>query len=103
MNHNEIVGWEHPQKLFKDFVVIMLRDKYMHERVGVRMDITRDLIKEVGVNVLEIWSRGEGLLARMFSLIYIGDFASFYLAILYGVDPTPVHRLDYLKHRLGQI
>lgn len=100
MNHNEIVGWEHPGKLFKDFVVVMLRDKGMHARVKKRMDITRDILKKEGVELVEVWSRGEGLLSRVFSLIYIGDFISYYLAILYGIDPTPVDRVTYLKNEL---
>jgi len=101
MNHNEIVGWEHPQKLFKNFVVLLLRDKGMHPRVAKRMNITRDILKkEEGVEIIEIWSRGEGLLSRIFSLIYIGDFISYYLAILYGIDPTPVDRVTYLKEQL---
>jgi glucose/mannose-6-phosphate isomerase len=103
MSHNEIVGWENPKKLFKNFVVIMLRDKYMHARVAMRMDITKEVIQKEGVTVLEIWSRGKDLLSRMFSLIYIGDFISFYLAILYGIDPTPVDKVNYLKLKLGQI
>jgi glucose/mannose-6-phosphate isomerase len=103
MNHNEIVGWENPKRLFKNFVVIMLRDKYMHPRVAMRMDITKEVIQKEGVSVLEIWSRGRDLLSRMFSLIYIGDFISFYLAILYGIDPTPVDKVSYLKRKLGQI
>ncbi len=102
MNHNEIVGWQNPKKLFKNFVVLMLRDKDMHRRVSTRMDITSDILKEEGVLALEIWSRGENLLSRIFSLIYIGDFISFYLAILYGIDPTPVDRIAYLKKRLAK-
>ncbi|MDD5155825.1 MAG: bifunctional phosphoglucose/phosphomannose isomerase [Candidatus Omnitrophica bacterium] len=102
MNHNEIVGWENPKKLFSSFVVIMLRDKFMHPRVAMRMDITKEMIQKNGVSVFEIWSRGRDLLSRMFSLIYIGDFISFYLAILYGIDPTPVDKVNYLKRKLGQ-
>ncbi len=102
MNHNEIVGWQNPKKLFNNFVVLMLRDKNMHPRVTKRMDITADILKDEGVSVLEIWSRGENLLSRIFSLIYIGDFISFYLAILYGIDPTPVDRVTYLKKRLSE-
>ncbi len=103
MNHNEIVGWENPEKLFKNFVVIMLRDNKIYPRVALRMDITRDILKkEEALEVLEIWSRGEGLLSRIFSLIYIGDFISYYLAILYGIDPTPVERVTYLKNKLAQ-
>jgi glucose/mannose-6-phosphate isomerase len=102
MNHNEIVGWENPRKQFKNFLVIMLRDKCAHPRVNIRMDITKDLIKKEGVEVAEVWSQGEDLLGRMLSLIYIGDFVSLYLAILYGIDPTPVDRVTFLKNKLAE-
>jgi glucose/mannose-6-phosphate isomerase len=102
MNHNEIVGWQNPKKLFKDFVVMMLRDKDMHPRVAKRMDITQEIFKKEGIEVIDIWSRGEGLLSRIFSLIYIGDFISYYLALLYGIDPTPVDRVTYLKNKLAE-
>ncbi len=102
MNHNEIAGWQNPKKLFKNLEVIMLRDKYMHSRLSLGMDTAKELIQKEGVEVLEIWSRGRDLLSRIFSLIYIGDFISFYLAILYGIDPTPVGKVSYLKLKLGQ-
>jgi len=102
MNHNEIVGWQNPKKTFKNFAVVMLRDNQMHPRVAKRMDITSGILKKEDVNLIEIWSRGEGLLSRIFSLIYIGDFISYYLAILYGIDPTPVDRVTYLKKRLSE-
>jgi glucose/mannose-6-phosphate isomerase len=102
MNHNEIMGWQNPGKLFKNFTVLMLRDKKMHPRVAKRMDITSSMLKKEGVNLIEIWSQGEDLLSRIFSLIYIGDFISYYLALLYGIDPTPVDRVTYLKNELAK-
>jgi len=102
MNHNEIVGWENPKKQFKNFVVLLLRDKQMHPRVSIRMDITRDILRKEGIELIEVWSRGNSLLSRIFSLNYIGDFVSFYLAILYGIDPTPVDRVTYLKEQLAK-
>jgi glucose/mannose-6-phosphate isomerase len=102
MNHNEIVGWQNPQKLFKNFVVVMLRDMGVHPRVIKRMDITRQILKDEGVEVIEVYSQGQGLLSRILSLIYIGDFTSLYLAILYGIDPTPVDRVTYLKQELAK-
>lgn len=103
MNHNEIVGWQNPKKLFRNFLVVMLRDKFVHPRVAKRMDITKDILKEQGVEVIEIWSRGEDLLSRIFSLIYSADFISYYLSILYGIDPTPVDRVTYLKKKLAEV
>ena len=102
MNHNEIVGWESPAKLLKDFLVIFLKDKDDHPRVQLRMDITKSIIKKAKVATLDVESKGKSLLARLYSLIYIGDWASLYLAILNNVDPTPVDRVMYLKKKLAE-
>lgn len=102
MNHNEIVGWENPKKVIKNFMVIILKDSSMHERVLRRIDITKGILGRVAHKVIEIDSKGSSLLARICSLIYIGDFVSLYLAILNGIDPTPVKRIDYLKGELAK-
>jgi glucose/mannose-6-phosphate isomerase len=39
----------------------------------------------------------------MFSLIYLGDWVSYYLALMNGVDPTPVRVIDYLKRELSKV
>lgn len=101
MNHNEIVGWENPPNLIKELVVIFLKDKDDHPRVLKRMQVSKEIINDKNQNILEVNSEGKGLLARTFSLIYIGDFVSFYLAILNNVDPTPVDKVTYLKNRLS--
>ena len=102
LDHNEIVGWEKLEQITENFRVIMLRDKGDHQRVGIRMDITKAIIGNVPAGIDEIWSQGKSPLARMFSLICLGDFVSFYLALLNGVDPTPVERIQILKSRLAE-
>lgn len=103
MNHNEIVGWENPKEVLKECVVIILRDAADHPRISKRMDATRNLLKRGKVKVLEVSSSGKELLARIFSLVYIGDFVSFYLAILNGIDPTPVEKITMIKRELAKI
>ncbi|MCD6093276.1 MAG: bifunctional phosphoglucose/phosphomannose isomerase [Candidatus Omnitrophica bacterium] len=100
MNHNEIVGWEFPY-LLRDFRVLFLRDKKENIPIKKRFCVSQEIIKEKA-GILEIWSRGESLLARTFSLVYIGDFISYYLALLNKVDPTPVEKIDYLKEQLSK-
>jgi len=103
MNHNEIVGWEFPKGLLKDLKVIMLRDKDDHPRTQKRMDTSKTIIEKSGAEIFELERKQGGLLARVFSLVYIGDFVSFYLAILNGIDPTPVKAVDYLKAQLAKV
>jgi glucose/mannose-6-phosphate isomerase len=100
MDHNEIMGFSHPENLLKDVVVVFLRDKADHPRVSDRIRITGSIIKKSVHKIIEVESRGGCLLSRICSLIYIGDFVSFYLAILNGEDPTPVDEITYLKKEL---
>jgi len=103
LNHNEIVGFEAPPELLARIVVIILKDSLDHRRVQQRMEITRKLIESKVKKVIEVESAGESLLARIYSLIYIGDYVSYYLALEYGIDPTPVKVIDYLKQELAQV
>lgn len=100
MNHNEIVGWEFPREVLKGFGVVILYDKDDHVRMMKRIEISKNIIRKSGAEIFELERKGPSLLARLFSLIYIGDFVSFYLAILNNIDPTPVKNVDYLKREL---
>ena len=98
LNHNESVGWgPFEEKL----VFILLRDMEEGVQVGKRISATKKLLKEKSV-VIEINSAGQSLLARALYLISVGDFASYYLALLNGVDPTPVKNIEYLKKAIEE-
>ena len=100
MNHNELVGWKVLRRHMEEMAVILLRDKDEHERIQVRMNITKSIVGEFAGGVHEIYSEGKSRMAKMFSLMYLGDWTSYYLALLNGIDPTPVNIIDYLKHEL---
>lgn len=103
MNHNEIEGWNYPTDFLDKCCVVMLRDGEEHPMTKARMNITAELIEEYPASIKEVESRGKSRLARIFSLICVGDWTSFYLSILNEVDPTPVPRITVLKKRLEAI
>ena len=102
LNHNEIMGWEGGEELVGKFSLILLRDKGESERMLKRIGITLSLIKDNVSKMLEVHSRGNKLLSRILSLIYIGDYVSFYLAVLNGVDPTEIKSISSLKKSLSK-
>jgi glucose/mannose-6-phosphate isomerase len=103
MNHNELVGWEVLSELMKQMHVIFLSDIGTHKRVAIRERITKQIVSQYAGEVTEIASEGKGLLARLFSLIYFGDWVTLYLAILNNVNPEPVAIIDYLKNELSKV
>jgi len=103
MNHNELVGWELNKEIMKKIVVIILRDGEDYERVMHRIDITKKIFEKFANEILEIGGNGNSRLERIFDLIYLGDWVSYYLAILNEIDPTPVNVITNLKLELGKI
>ncbi len=101
LHHNEIMSWE-DRDLQQPLTYAFLRDPEEHPQIAKRFEISRDLLEERGQTALEYRGEGEGFLARMMGLIYLGDWASFYLAVLNGVDPTPVELIEELKRRLAR-
>ncbi|MEW6509565.1 MAG: bifunctional phosphoglucose/phosphomannose isomerase [Bacteroidota bacterium] len=102
MNHNELVGWNALREPMRELQVLFLRDKDDHPRVRMRMELTKGMIAQYTHHITEVWSEGSSLLARVFSLISLGDWMSLYLAVLNGVDPTPVEVIDTLKQELAR-
>ena len=94
MNHNEIEGWKFPSDLTQRCFVVMLCDGAAHNQTLRRMEITAELIEKHTAGIARVHSQGDSLLARLLSLIAVGDWTSFYLAVLYAQDPTPVVRIQ---------
>ena len=101
LDHNEVVGWEKADALAKHFSTVFLRDKNEPAEVRSRIEITKTLMPRASKQ-FEVWSQGNSTLAKMLSTILVGDFTSVYLAILRGVDPTPVQTIVTLKKKLGE-
>ncbi|MBI4115883.1 MAG: bifunctional phosphoglucose/phosphomannose isomerase [Candidatus Omnitrophica bacterium] len=102
MNHNEILGWKFPEQVISACACVFLKDSKDHERIKLRFKITEDILAKQGVHSLEIRSQGESRLARLFSTIHLGDWVSYYLALLYEIDPTPVVVIESLKRQLAK-
>jgi glucose/mannose-6-phosphate isomerase len=103
LNHNEIVGWEGAGEQGRRIHLILLRDAEDSPRVQHRMRVTTDIMGDRAAGLSQVWTEGKGRIARMFSLVCLGDFTSVYLALLTGRDPTPVESIDRLKAALAQL
>jgi len=99
MNHNELVGWrdKDPNK-----VVLILRNDNDYERVQLRMEINKKIFKKYTPNIIEIYSKGNSYLERIFYFVHLTDYVSVELAQLHHVDATEVKVIDFLKGSLAK-
>ncbi|MGQ9475593.1 MAG: bifunctional phosphoglucose/phosphomannose isomerase [Actinomycetota bacterium] len=101
MNHNEIVGWHRLEDFSRRVEVVFLLEEDARPRVAKRVEITADLLRDRvgGVTVIRVGGRTRT--EKLLGAIYLGDFVSVYLALLNGVDPTPVESISVLKERMA--
>ena len=101
LDHNEVESWGAGGRLSQSSHVVLLEDVQASERIRRRFAVTADEIAGRGLSVERLETRGVSPLARVFSLVALGDHASLYLAVLEGIDPTPVDAIQRLKRRLA--
>ncbi len=100
LNHNAVVGYQFPPELASKIVVVLLRSAYLPKRIQLRYQLTCQLLEQAKVSYQIVGSDGTSPLSQMMSLVLFGDYTSYYLAILYKIDPSPVEAIDYLKEQL---
>ncbi|MGZ4132987.1 MAG: bifunctional phosphoglucose/phosphomannose isomerase [Actinomycetota bacterium] len=99
LDHNEVVGWVAPYG--ERFAVIALRHEGEPRETAARFPLSTEIAASAGVEVREVWARGTSPLAQLLSLVIVGDFASCYVGLRRGIDPTPVAVIDRLKAALA--
>jgi glucose/mannose-6-phosphate isomerase len=100
-NHNEFVGWSsHPVR--KPYAVVEIRSKLEHKRVQKRFLVTERLLSGKRPSPEVIEPRGDTLIQQLLWTSNFGDFTSLYLAILNGLNPTPVDLVEKLKVSLDK-
>ena len=99
LNHNEMVGFTQTKRSNK-FHIIILRDETDHPRNLKRMNLFSQLMatKRIDVDFVDI-KKGSHLF-KILSTILLGDWVSYYLALEYKVDPTPIKMVEEFKKKL---
>jgi glucose/mannose-6-phosphate isomerase len=100
LNHNEILAMEHAS-LMRNHSIVMLKNSFDRPENRARMEIMQGLFAERSIPVTQTMADGATELAQIISQIYLGDYVSLYLALLNGVDPTPVRLIEQFKRELA--
>jgi glucose/mannose-6-phosphate isomerase len=99
-DHNMVAGVGQPDELITRTMAVFLRASLDSPRLAARVEATREVLMVEGFNTDVIEAVGATRLAQQWTCLHFGDYVAYYLAMSYGVDPTPVAAIEDLKRRL---
>ena len=102
-DHNTLAGIQQPAEELEQLLVIFLSGGCDHPRNRLRIDLTAKELSLAGIRNEIHQTCGSSPLSDLWTALHFGDYASFYLAMSYGVDPTPITVMDKLKRALAQV
>jgi len=95
-DHNTLAGIERPEVL-QQTMTLFLRAPSNHPRNRLRLELTRRVMQEAGLATDLYEAQGDTPLAHIWTALQFGDYLAYYLALAYGVDPTPIAALVEFK------
>ena len=102
LNHNAQAGFGLPKRIVPLLHVLLLRHASLHERIRLRVDATAEEMRRSGVAAEIVEVGGSTLVAQVLRALLLGDWVSYYLGLLNGVEPSPVEALGRLKAWLSE-
>ncbi len=100
LNHNEMTGFDvQPvtKSLSEDFLCILLRDTDDYSKITKRMDVLKTLYENRNLSVRDIELKGSSRMEKIFSSLFLADWAAYYTAKEYGVEPEQVPMVEEFK------
>ncbi|MBI4160633.1 MAG: hypothetical protein HY506_01885 [Candidatus Yanofskybacteria bacterium] len=107
LNHNEMVGFDRlttdglGSKLADRFAVIFLNDPDTDPRVLSRLEMTKKILADKGVSILNVGLAGPSPWYKSFANILTAMWTSYHLAKHYGVDPENISMVEDFKKSLS--
>lgn len=100
-DHNTLAGTQNPEELLSHMFAVFLDAPSDHPRNRLRSELTRRGFMVEGINTDAYQALGDTPLAHLWTALHFGDYAAYYLAMLYEIDPTPVTVMENLKQELA--
>lgn len=102
LNHHLMEGLANPLQEKDHTVALLVQSGLYAHKNQVRMDLTNQIFTKAGFETFEIKLSAQSKQAQVWELITILAFANFYLAMLYGINPSPIPMVEHFKELLAK-
>jgi glucose/mannose-6-phosphate isomerase len=101
LNHHLMEGLACPDSNPQNLAFLFFVSSLYHPRNQKRFEITREVVTQNKIPVLEYHCRAEGKINQTLEVMIFGGFLAFYLGMINGLDPSTIPWVDYFKEKLS--
>ena len=101
MNHNTLAGTQNPESMLFQTMVVFLNAPTDSPRNRLRSELTQRAFMIEGMGTDMYIAKGESELENLWTAVQFGDYVSYYLAMAYDVNPTPVDAIENFKKEMA--
>lgn len=103
LNHHLMEGLRNPYEIKGVLHFLFIESQHYSKRVKARYPLTREVVEKNDIGTEIYQTRGSKKISEIFEILILSSYVSFYLAMLYGLDPTPIPWVDFFKTELSKI
>jgi glucose/mannose-6-phosphate isomerase len=100
--HNTVESFRTPSPNGAPITAMVLEPGNVASDVASRYRVVPEMLERHGIPHRILRGKGDSPLAQLLSMLILGDYVSYYLALLQGVDPSPNPSIDEAKGLLAQ-
>lgn len=101
LDHHLLEALKFPARIADNDHYVFFHSALYSPRIAKRSEITRQVVEENGHATSLFEPRAKTALAQVIESIHFGSYMGYYLALLNGIDPSPIPWVESFKKKLG--
>lgn len=101
LNHHLLEGMLNPKSNKDTLLFVLIKSKLYHSRNQKRYGITKKVLDKNGIQTISYACQEKTKIGQMCEVLVLSGYASFYSAVLAGIDPTPIPFVDFFKDQMS--
>ncbi|MBI5222759.1 MAG: SIS domain-containing protein [Candidatus Magasanikbacteria bacterium] len=101
LNHHLLEGMLNPKSNKENLLFVMFESKLYHPRNQRRYQITKNVLDKNSIQSISYACQERTKVGQMCEALVLSGYASYYSALLAGIDPTPIPFVDFFKHEMS--
>jgi hypothetical protein len=102
LNHHLLEGFGHPGNLYASVKFVIFDSDLYSPKISKRIELTKNILEKQKIEVLVVKLEGTDKLTQAFEGLLVSSWTTYYLGILYDVDPSKIPWVDYFKNELAK-